>query len=214
MGRGASNWSRAAACERVGYLLSHSGYRRQPSVFVSVLGGDVPPMQASTMLLCHLAWQTDELGRIPENCTYRLQNPRFDAAMNRDEELNSPWGPGSSAWTATTQEVLALLGRKWVTPIVRELLEGPRRHFQLRHAIRGIQPKVLRETLRFMERDGAVRRVLHDDGVGGRGIAYELTSLGCTLMEPMSSAFEWGRLHLDEVHAHRQQQNGSLDAAS
>jgi DNA-binding HxlR family transcriptional regulator len=109
--------------------------------------------------------------------------------------------PDPAVWTATTQEVLALLGRKWLVSIVRELLDGPRRHFQLRCAIKGIQPKVLRETLRFLERDGMVERVLHDDGVGGKAIAYELTGLGRTLVEPLVAVCEWGRKHLDEVHA-------------
>ena len=126
---------------------------------------------------------------------------------------HSSSAPESPTWTVTTQEVLGLLSRKWVVAILRELLGGARRNFQLRHAITGIQPKVLRETLRFLERDGVVERVLHDYEVGGKGIAYELTGLGCTLVEPLTSMFEWGRDHLDEVHA-RQRSNADMEAAS
>jgi DNA-binding HxlR family transcriptional regulator len=111
--------------------------------------------------------------------------------------------PEPRAWAPTTQEVLGVLGRKWLVPIVRELLGGPRRQFELRCAIAKIQPKVLRETLRRLERDGLVQRVLHDDGVGGKAVAYELTELGSSLVEPLVAIYVWGREHLDEVHATR-----------
>lgn len=132
---------------------------------------------------------------------------RATSQEGRGSDANSPEtqdvprrAPDPMAWTMTTQEVLALLGRKWAVAIVRELLDGPRRHFQLCCAISGIQPKVLRETLRFLERDGVVERVLHDDGDGGKAIAYKLTGLGRTLLEPLVAVYEWGRDHLDEVH--------------
>jgi DNA-binding HxlR family transcriptional regulator len=99
--------------------------------------------------------------------------------------------------------VLAVLGRKWLVPIVRELLGGPRRQFELRCAITNIQPKVLRETLRSLERDGLVQRVLHDDDVGGKAIAYQLTELGCSLVEPLTAIYVWGREHLEEVRTVR-----------
>jgi DNA-binding HxlR family transcriptional regulator len=111
--------------------------------------------------------------------------------------------PDPMTATVTTQEVLVLLSRKWVVSVLRELLAGPRRHFQLRCAIRDVQPKVLRETLRFLERDGLVERVLHDDGVGGKAIAYELTELGGSLVEPLVAIYLWGRTHLDEVRTKR-----------
>jgi DNA-binding HxlR family transcriptional regulator len=107
---------------------------------------------------------------------------------------------GSLAWTITTQEVVALLGRKWVVPVVRELASGTKRRFQLHNAIRSVTPKVLTETLRFLERDGVIERVLHDDGRGSKSIAYQLTELGRSLADPVTALYLWGRDHLDEVH--------------
>lgn len=140
------------------------------------------------------------------------EDPATDACGREEVAALGIGSLDPTVWMVTTQEVLSLLSRKWVVSILRELLGGPRRHFQLRHAIKGIQPKVLRETLRFLERDGVVERVLHDDDVGGKGIAYELTGLGCTLVEPLTSVFEWGRDHLDEVHD-RQQLSTGMEAA-
>jgi DNA-binding HxlR family transcriptional regulator len=113
-----------------------------------------------------------------------------------------PGPAGSLAWTVTTQEVIALLGRKWVIPVLRELASAtePKRHFQIRIAIKGVTAKVLTDTLRFLERDGIVEPVLHDERHGSKSIAYQLTDLGQTLATPLTALYEWGRAHLDAVH--------------
>jgi DNA-binding HxlR family transcriptional regulator len=100
-------------------------------------------------------------------------------------------------WAGTIQRVLALVGRKWAVSIFLELLDGPRRHFQLLRAIDGLQSKVLRDNLRFLEDDGVVERVLHDDDAGGKSVAYQLTDLGRSLLVPMGAIFAWGRDHLE-----------------
>jgi len=112
---------------------------------------------------------------------------------------------GSLGWKIITQEVVAILGRKWVIPVVRELAPGAKRRFQLAQSIKGVTPKVLTETLRLLERDGVIDRVLHDDGRGSKTIAYQLTGLGRTLRAPIEELHRWGREHLDEVHSARQQ---------
>lgn len=107
---------------------------------------------------------------------------------------------GAIAWAVVTQEVITLLGRKWVVPVMRELSGGTMRHFQLRTAIKGVTPKVLTETLRSLERDGVVERVLHKEAYGAASVAYALTDLGETLWEPLSELHRWAKEHLDEVH--------------
>ena len=97
-----------------------------------------------------------------------------------------------------------MLGRKWVVPVMRELASGTRRRFQLHHGIKGVTPKVLTDTLRSLERDGVIERVLHDDGHGAKSIAYQLTELGRSLGTPVTAIHRWGHEHLDEVHRSRQ----------
>jgi DNA-binding HxlR family transcriptional regulator len=122
-----------------------------------------------------------------------------------DPDSDIPGSEGSLAWTIATQEVVAILGRKWVISIVRELAPGTKRRFQLTHAIKGVAPKVLTETLRFLERDGVVERVLHDEGRGSKSIGYQLTDLGRSLANPLTAIYRWGREHLDDVHRSRQE---------
>ncbi len=97
-----------------------------------------------------------------------------------------------------------MLSRKWVVPVVRELASGTRRRFQIHNGIKGVTPKVLTETLRFLERDGVIERVLHDDGHGSKSIAYQLTDLGRSLGAPVTAIYRWGRDHLEDVHRSRQ----------
>ena len=84
--------------------------------------------------------------------------------------------------------------------MLRELVSGTKRHFQLNYAIKGVTAKVLTDTLRFLERDGVVERVLHDEGHGSKSVAYQLTDLGRSLAEPLTGLYRWGEKHLDEVH--------------
>ena len=98
-------------------------------------------------------------------------------------------------WTVTFQRALGVLNGKWVVSIVRVLEHGPRRAFQIRIQIQGIQQKVLRETLKKLESDGLVQAVvLREDTTSG--IGWELTDDGRSLVEPVAAIYRWGRDHL------------------
>jgi DNA-binding HxlR family transcriptional regulator len=112
-------------------------------------------------------------------------------------------GPGAAPgeadgllWTATTQRVLSLLSRKWVVASVRTLHDEAKRPGQLRREIKGIQPKVLRETLRALEAEGLVDQILVRDSLGDRYICWNLTPHGRTLAVPLAALYQWGRQHL------------------
>ena len=135
----------------------------------------------------------------------RGQRPPSKPDSANDAAPEIPGPAGTLAWTITTQEVVALLGRKWVVPIVRELTTGTKRRFQLHNAIRTVSTKVLTDTLRFLERDGMIERVLHEDGHGSKSIVYQLTDLGRSLADPVTALYQWGREHLDEVHRSQQE---------
>jgi DNA-binding HxlR family transcriptional regulator len=132
------------------------------------------------------------------------RRPRPQRGASEGVERDVPGPAGRAAWTVTTQAVVAMLGRKWVLPVVRELGSGTQRHFQLRNGVKGVSPKVLTETLRFLERNGVIARVLHNDGHGGASVAYQLTDLGRSLRAPVAAIYRWGRDHLDEVEQSRQ----------
>ena len=111
-------------------------------------------------------------------------------------------GPGANSgevdalmWTVTFQRALAVLNRKWVVSIVRALEHGPRRSFQIRLEMKGIQQKVLRSTLKALECDGLVRQVMIREETTS-GIGWELTADGRSLVEPLAAIYRWGRDHL------------------
>nr|MDP9335954.1 winged helix-turn-helix transcriptional regulator [Actinomycetota bacterium] len=74
---------------------------------------------------------------------------------------------------------------------------------------------VLTDTLRFLERDGVIERVLHDGEHGSKSIAYQLTDLGQSLADPVTALYRWGQEHLDEVHRSQQETDAlwALDVA-
>lgn len=113
-------------------------------------------------------------------------------------------GPGAQPgevdallWMVTYQRALAIVSRKWVVGIVRALEHGPRRQFQIRMEIKGIQLKVLRDTLRTLEKEDLVEQVIMREDTG-TGVGWALTATGQSLIEPIAAIFRWGRDHLDQ----------------
>lgn len=77
----------------------------------------------------------------------------------------------------------------------------PRRFGELRRELPGISEKVLTQQLRELERDGIVRREVHEQ-VPPK-VVYSLTSLGESLDRALAPLGEWGEQHLDHIVAVR-----------
>lgn len=103
-------------------------------------------------------------------------------------------------WADAAQAAASLLARKWVLPVLGALATRPLRRFQLAVQVAGISPKVLTDTLRLLEREGLVDRVLVRESDVTVGIAYELTPLGRSLDQPVTALARWYALH-DEARA-------------
>ena len=88
-------------------------------------------------------------------------------------------------------EVLARVGDKWTVLVVTTLGDGPKRFNELRRALGSISQRMLTLTLRGLERDGLVTRTVFPT-VPPR-VDYELTSLGRSLLEPVSALGLWAR---------------------
>ncbi len=100
-----------------------------------------------------------------------------------------------------SRQALDRIADKWTALIVYALVDGPRRHGELRRQIEGISQKMLTQTLRTMERDGLLeRRVLASVPPH---VEYALTPLGMTLTEPLTAICRWAMDHLAEVQAAR-----------
>jgi DNA-binding HxlR family transcriptional regulator len=81
-----------------------------------------------------------------------------------------------------TAHALELVGERWALLVVRELMLGPRRFTDLRHALPGISPNVLAQRLQDLEEASIVVRTTLPAPVSGK--VYALTDWGLEL-EPL-----------------------------
>ena len=96
-----------------------------------------------------------------------------------------------------SRRVLELIADQWTPLIIYALEESTMRFGQLLKRIDGISKKMLTQTLRAMERNGLVQRVVYP--VVPPVVEYSLTPLGQTLIEPVHTLRDWAYEHLQEV---------------
>jgi DNA-binding HxlR family transcriptional regulator len=95
--------------------------------------------------------------------------------------------------------VLARVGDKGSVLIVSRLGNGRMRFNELKRDIAGISQRMLTLTLRNLERDGLVTRTVFAT-VPPR-VDYELTSLGRSLLVPVSALGDWARNNRGKIEA-------------
>jgi DNA-binding HxlR family transcriptional regulator len=96
-----------------------------------------------------------------------------------------------------SRQTLQLIADEWTPLVVYALEEGTMRFSQILKRIDGISTKMLTQTLRAMERNGLVQRIVHP--VVPPVVEYSLTPLGQTLIEPVNMLQIWAYEHLQEV---------------
>jgi DNA-binding HxlR family transcriptional regulator len=90
----------------------------------------------------------------------------------------------------TVERTLLVIGGKWTTLILRDLLTGTKRFGQLKSSLAGIPPKTLTERLRDLEDQGIVSRVQFPE-IPPR-VEYTLTPKGEALSPIIDAMAEWG----------------------
>jgi DNA-binding HxlR family transcriptional regulator len=106
-----------------------------------------------------------------------------------------------------SRQALDRLADKWTCLVVYALLNGPRRHGELKRIIDGISQKMLTQTLRSMEADGLVDRTVV--AVVPPHVIYSLTPLGETLSGPLVAICRWAMEHLPEMQQARTRNAGN-----
>jgi DNA-binding HxlR family transcriptional regulator len=86
-------------------------------------------------------------------------------------------------------DMLARIGDKWSLLIVSTLGERPMRFNELRRAINDISQKMLSSTLKVLERDGLVERIVTP--TAPPQVEYRLSDLGRDLQRPVVALAEW-----------------------
>jgi DNA-binding HxlR family transcriptional regulator len=101
-----------------------------------------------------------------------------------------------------TNQLLDRLSDKWVSLVVSALADGPLRYSDLSRKIAGVSPKMLTQTLRSLERDGILSRMV-TPSVPVR-VDYELTPLGRSLSLLLTAVKGWAETHIEDVHKARE----------
>jgi DNA-binding HxlR family transcriptional regulator len=101
-----------------------------------------------------------------------------------------------------SRDVVELLADKWRIPILHVLEKRVLRTHQLQSAVRQVSPKMLTQTLRGMERDGLVERMLRP--VAPPHVEYKLTKMGRSVIKPLRILCRWAEGHVAERDAARE----------
>ena len=109
--------------------------------------------------------------------------------------MNQAWN--AYAASCPTRLVLDRIADKWTVLAIGLLVEQPLRFNQLRRAVEGVSQKMLAQTLRKLERDGLVRRMVF--ATVPVTVEYSITPLGETLAAAVDPLRDWAERNLKEV---------------
>ncbi|MDD7928540.1 winged helix-turn-helix transcriptional regulator [Microbacterium thalli] len=113
---------------------------------------------------------------------------------------------------APHRELLDQVLDKWSLAVLNELCAQPARFSALRRAIPAVTQKSLTATLRRLERNGIVERVV----LGTRPVAveYRITALGKTLRPPVDIILNWIEAYLPSIEDARRRFDEAMDGPS
>jgi DNA-binding HxlR family transcriptional regulator len=96
-----------------------------------------------------------------------------------------------------TRMVLDRIADKWTVLVVGALEDRTKRFGELRREISGVSQKMLTQTLRGLERDGLVVRMVYAS-VPPK-VEYSLTQLGHTLVHILEAIRKWSENSIEDV---------------
>ncbi|MDM7851451.1 winged helix-turn-helix transcriptional regulator [Pseudochrobactrum kiredjianiae] len=102
--------------------------------------------------------------------------------------------------TCPIREVLDRVGDTWSLLVILNLQQGTVRFNALRRLVEGISQRMLTVTLRSLERDGLVLRIVRP--TSPPEVEYSLTALGMSLAKPIDSLGQWA---VDNRHMMREE---------
>jgi DNA-binding HxlR family transcriptional regulator len=111
--------------------------------------------------------------------------------------------------SAPHRELLDQVLDKWSLAVLDRLCERPTRFAELRRVIPAVTQKSLTTTLRRLERNGVVERVV----LSTRPVAveYRITPLGKTMRAPVDVLLAWAAEHMPAIEAARDRFDDETD---
>jgi DNA-binding HxlR family transcriptional regulator len=118
---------------------------------------------------------------------------------NRPDGASAGPAPDAFASACPSRGLIARLGEKWAMLILAALADEPVRFGALKRRLQGVSAKMLRQTLRGLERDGLIFRT--ELALRPIAVDYRLTDRGRDLL-PLVIAFKtWAEAHLHDIEA-------------
>ncbi|MGI3746011.1 MAG: winged helix-turn-helix transcriptional regulator [Janthinobacterium lividum] len=90
-----------------------------------------------------------------------------------------------------------MLADKWTMLVIDSLSGRPMRFGELRRHVGGVTQKMLTQTLRLLERDGLVLRVVYPSAPPS--VEYSLTPLGVSITEITEQMCRWAQDNMKPV---------------
>lgn len=99
--------------------------------------------------------------------------------------------------TCPSRSVIKMLADKWTMLVVDSLSRGPMRFGELRRQVGDVTQKMLTQTLRSLERDGLVLRVVYPSSPPS--VEYSLTPLGVSITAITGQMCRWAEDNMKPV---------------
>lgn len=116
------------------------------------------------------------------------------------------------AISASHRDLLDQVLDKWSLAVLAELCESPKRFNELRRSITGVSQKSLTNTLRRLERNGVISRlVLRTRPVA---VQYQITTLGKSIRGPIDELLNWATSNMTAIKEAREAFDNELDLTS
>lgn len=126
---------------------------------------------------------------------------RVMAKTQKAEQATSVDAHHDHARCKALGRVLDRIGDKWTIMVVGALSNGPMRFNALQRLIDGVSHRMLTLTLRGLQQDGLVQRTVYP--TVPPKVEYELTGIGHSLIEPLSTLSSWADANLPAIEAAR-----------
>lgn len=98
-------------------------------------------------------------------------------------------------------EILSRIGDKWTIQVVVALRSGSHRFNEIKRRVGGISQQMLTRTLKALERDGMVDRIVRH--TTPPQVEYALTPLGHSLSESARRLADWAAAHREAIADNR-----------
>lgn len=102
------------------------------------------------------------------------------------------------SYPCCTSVTMGIIGGKWKSVILFNLIERPLRYSELRKAISVVTERTLSLQLKKLEEDGMIKRTVVSEKPT-LNVEYSLTEFGCTIIPLIEAIAQWGYSAVEQL---------------